>query len=474
MACENLPAGFPHPNPTTPYWQLPPHPLAHHRTTQSLPTHTVDYIVVGSGLSGAAVAYKLLSRDPMLSVVMLEARTAVSGATGRNGGHCRAGWWKHFKKHVDSFGEDEAVKFENLEQQNIVDIVDFVRDHGVECDFCDVESADIYTTTKAWAEVLEAMQLRENVGKRRPDLVPPVERQVWHGQRANERLGLPEDVVGAVTYRAYTQNPYLLVCKMLELSLEKGLNLQTETPALKVEPVTASDSEAARWSVSTERGAVRARQVVLATNAYTNALHGGLAKTEFLVPSRAQITAVKSKRKFFNHPVLCESGSINDRGSGDYFVVRGSKVNEGYDIVYGGGRYISKTSVIGTTDDSIFNEEIATYLKRATSEYFKSNKLEDNSEEFRDWTGIICQTPDTFPLVGPVPQEDGLWAIVGMNGHGMAMAFRCAEALVITLMTGQEPDWMPKSFRIARAWMGKNKSKEKIETDVSARPATTY
>ncbi|MCJ1280721.1 hypothetical protein MMC26_000038 [Xylographa opegraphella] len=58
--------GFPHPHPTQSYWQLPPHPLATHRTTPSLPTTTLfDYIIIGSGIigsgiTGAATAHKLL------------------------------------------------------------------------------------------------------------------------------------------------------------------------------------------------------------------------------------------------------------------------------------------------------------------------------------------------------------------------------------------------------------------------------
>jgi hypothetical protein len=39
-----------------------------------------------------------------------------------------------------------------------------------------------------------------------------------------------------------------------------------------------------------------------------------------------------------------------------------------------------------------------------------------------------------------------------MNGHGMAMAFRSAEALVCMMVGEGEPEWFPKPFRIARAW----------------------
>jgi hypothetical protein len=39
-----------------------------------------------------------------------------------------------------------------------------------------------------------------------------------------------------------------------------------------------------------------------------------------------------------------------------------------------------------------------------------------------------------------------------MNGHGMAWAFRSAEALVEMMTEGKEPEWFPKPMRASRAW----------------------
>jgi glycine/D-amino acid oxidase-like deaminating enzyme len=382
---------------------------------------------------------------------MLEARTAASAASGRNGGHCRAGWWLNFKKYVATIGEDEAVKFEKLEEHNVLDVAEFVRDHKVDCDFQDVQTADAYYSEEAWAEVLEVVHAREEVYERRSDVKSLIKRQVWHGQEARDHLGLP-NIVGAVTYPAHTQNPYLLVCRMLELSLERGLNLQTNTLAFAVVAVSASHEATPKWEVQTERGTVQAKQVILATNAYTNALHNGLADTGFLVPSRSQLTAIRPKGDLSGHPVLGKSVAVDDRGSGDYFMIRAPGLKGAGDVIYGGGRYISKTRERGITDDSTVNEEIAKYLKQSAPEVLGRERWGKESEEIADWTGITCYTPDTFPLVGEIPGEVGLWASVGMNGHGMAMAMRSAEALVMMLLTGTEPDWFPKSFSIARAW----------------------
>lgn len=80
----NIPVGLPHEVPTTAYWQIQPDPIADLRTTPALPSKT-DYVVVGSGITGACIAYDILERQPGAKVLLLEARQACSGATGRNG-----------------------------------------------------------------------------------------------------------------------------------------------------------------------------------------------------------------------------------------------------------------------------------------------------------------------------------------------------------------------------------------------------
>ena len=75
-------AHLPSPHPTFSFWHNDPSPfLLHHRTTSELPK-VADVVIIGSGISGTFAARKLLER-PELAVVMLEAREACWGATGR-------------------------------------------------------------------------------------------------------------------------------------------------------------------------------------------------------------------------------------------------------------------------------------------------------------------------------------------------------------------------------------------------------
>src|ERR1700744_1919217 len=81
---RSIPPGLPRDNPILSYWQDPPDEIADHRTTPDLP-HEADIVIVGSGVSGSSIAYNLLSSGLEAKIVLLEARQAASGASGRNG-----------------------------------------------------------------------------------------------------------------------------------------------------------------------------------------------------------------------------------------------------------------------------------------------------------------------------------------------------------------------------------------------------
>lgn len=445
--------GFPHPNPTVSYWQEPPHSIANHRTTPDLPTsETFDYIIIGSGISGASIAFKLLSRDPELSILMLEARTAASGATGRNGGHCRPGSWKSIKTWVDRYGEDEALKVGKMEQDGIDDVREFVKTYNVSSGWQDVESADLYWTKEAFEKAVDIVEYQRDLEQRRPDDVPKNDRTVYTGQEARDYWGWPE-ILGAVTFAAHTQNPYLTVCTMLEQTLEKGLNLQTNTMALGLSKTSCKTKNGAKWKVETDRGTVKAKQVVLATNGFTNALHHGFASTNFLLPTRSQATAVHPEKDTSDNPVFLRSASYPDLHSGNnYIVVRAPGDIGAGDVIYGGGKQFSPTREENITDDSVINQDIATHLNGVGRVVYGYKNWGETTRPIMDWTGITCDTPDGLPVVGGVPGDEGLWASVCMNGHGMAWAHRSAEALVQMMTEGEAPDWFPSPFRSERAW----------------------
>lgn len=76
---------FPVANSLTPFWRTELHELDSHRSTTELPEES-DLVIIGGGYAGAATAFHYYNEnDSPGSVLILEARQACSGATGRNG-----------------------------------------------------------------------------------------------------------------------------------------------------------------------------------------------------------------------------------------------------------------------------------------------------------------------------------------------------------------------------------------------------
>src|ERR1700730_14450779 len=73
--------GIPVPNPTLSFWTIPNSPIAKHLS--DLPSHA-DIIILGSGITGTSFARTVLDHGSNpLQIVMLDARDACSGASGR-------------------------------------------------------------------------------------------------------------------------------------------------------------------------------------------------------------------------------------------------------------------------------------------------------------------------------------------------------------------------------------------------------
>ncbi|KAI6039216.1 hypothetical protein EDC04DRAFT_2686670 [Pisolithus marmoratus] len=77
--------GLPVDGPSRSFWMYPPSPIAKH--CSEIPDYA-DFVVIGSGITGTSVARRLLEGCRRagwdgVRVLMLEARDACSGATGR-------------------------------------------------------------------------------------------------------------------------------------------------------------------------------------------------------------------------------------------------------------------------------------------------------------------------------------------------------------------------------------------------------
>ncbi|KAE9969601.1 hypothetical protein EG328_006782 [Venturia inaequalis] len=461
-----IPVSLPHPNPVPSYWHsdtpLDPvaNPISSLRSTEELPKYA-DYVVVGSGISGSMIAWGILDRlekDGSLDkkkVAVLEARGAVGGATGRNGGHTKAPAYRTYPSHAASHSSKEASKIAHMEQANVNATHEFAATHNISCESRPCATFDIIydkSTFDAGVNALDLMKKELGEG----DSVY-ADYSIFTAEEAKTKFYVDGDVQGAFSYSAGSVNAYKFAIGVLNLCLDKGMNLQTHTPVQEISSTaTSSDQNTSTWTVTTERGEIKTPNLILATNAYTAHLLPRMQTK--IVPLRGQITAHKQSEAYSKlHPKgLPGTYSMMYPTGYEYMIPRPSHPDVPSelvgDIVIGGGLGALENeglSEFGTTDDSVLNGENSTYLHECVGRYFGPDWGKGDGVRM-EWTGIMGITGDGLPFVGPVPDERGLWMSAGFNGHGMVMCLKSAEALTHMLF-GDAPDefdWFPESLRI--------------------------
>ena len=89
-------------------------------------------VIIGAGFTGLWTALALTDTDPALDVVILEAETVAFGASGRNGGFCEASLTHGLANGIRHF-PDELERLEAEGLDNLRGLVDFTREHEIEC-----------------------------------------------------------------------------------------------------------------------------------------------------------------------------------------------------------------------------------------------------------------------------------------------------------------------------------------------------
>ena len=448
----NVKPGLPRHDPTISYWQDPPSDIANHRTTPELP-HTPDYIIVGSGISGAFIAYNLLAQYPYSSVLLLEARQACSGATGRNGGHTKAASYRQFLEHERELGLDEAIKIARLEYENIRATHAFAREHGIDCASTECETVDVCYSQLQYDIGVEAVKRMKEV----LDEHDPVREYILYDSMETEKKFLCPGSVGSFGYAAGSLSAYDFTIGVLKLCLQKGLNLQTNTPAESILQKSPSGNGRISYTVKTSQGSTTTQNLILATNGYTAELLSMMQG--IIVPLHGQVIAQRPGTKM-PQTGLPETYSFVEESGYEYMIARppGSK-GEG-DIVIGGGIWQlndAGESRYGNTDDTVIDPTIRDYLRRCTVDYFGTDNWGDDNPKGRvkkEWSGVMGASADGLPYVGEIPGYKGSWISASFNGHGMVWCMKAAEALVEMMTDDEEAqrklnEWFPKSARIS-------------------------
>lgn len=417
-AALNGPAGLPSLNPTKSYWQTShPNPIADHRSTSSLPGKAT-VVIVGTGICGVFAAHELLSQSTDIDVLVLEARTVCSGATGRNGGH------------LVPIIHEQRPGIIAWELRNFHHVAGLIESAEIPCDFRKLNGCLGFWNKTYFEEAKAALKKAAAVA---PEQTRDAVRIVEDAAEL-EGLNLVDAVGAIVQTTAASLSPYKLVTWLWQdlLKHHEGtvrLNLQTATPVTSISPHSKEGKSG--YLIATDRGTVSTDHIILATNGYTSHL---LPEFSSLIsPTQAQMTAQlpPAESPFSSKLIPRSYGFVGipgmDHEMSDYLVQQ--PISEGGttrgELMYGGGRHVAEGYGVGVSDDSYVDPAVEKHLRGLPERLnlaAKGSSRPVQLELLASWTGIIGSSIDGFPWVGGVPDHPGIFLAAGYSGHGMPNA----------------------------------------------------
>lgn len=353
--------------------------------------HTVDVAVVGGGFTGLSAAIAL--RAAGLSVMVLEREVAGFGASGRNAGHLTPVIGKDLPTLSLLFGAERARALVALAEAAVGHVERTIAAHAIDCAYEPV------------GNVLAAVHPRQDhvldkVAQAATSLGVSGELLERGAMRAR---GLPASFTrGYWLRRGGILHPGRYVRGLRRLALEAGATVHEGTPVLHID-----DAEPA--VVHTAGGRVRARTVVLGTNAYTPSLgwlrhtivrvHVHLFATAPLGPAQRAAIDWRGREGIYTAHEMLESYRLTD----DDRIVGGAKT-----VRYGlGGPDLP--------DDPVTDA----FIEAAFRDRFPA--LRDVPVTQR-WGGPIAFALDFLPVLGRTGRRQNVVYGAGYAGHGIALA----------------------------------------------------
>lgn len=406
--------GLPSNSPTQPFWLSQPSKI---HNLQSPWPNQADIIIIGSGITAASLTRTLYTHKPNLHIAILEARALCSGATGRNGGHCKVmspGVWFE-RQHA--YGTAEALRVMRFEHAHLYELVQCVKENGIQCDLRLHEGVDVYHDQHTFSRAVRAL---EDMRKHAPDLA---EKYTVYTSKADlEARHCPAQSVGAISMPSGSIWPYKFVTGLFEKYLnDHNLTIQTNT-------VVTDILETPDYGiVKTTRGDIKAPIIIHATNAWMSHLVPELQP--YVSPVRANVQRHVPDSNIRVDNSLWLRYAEHDY---DYMVQRpdGAFIN---------GR--ANTGRRATSDDGNMDVLPQTHLRTVVPALFDFKTA--NVRVTHAWSGCVAFTQDGNPFVGKWPGERRhQWVCGAYQGIGMVRAFRSAQALawmVLGLDVGEFP-----------------------------------
>ena len=234
---------------------------------------SADVVVIGAGWTGLSAALTLARAGR--EVLVLDANAPGTGASTRNAGYFGSQLRASLRALIHRYGESTALDLARVAEQGFAFSKDLIETEQIQCDLQDLGRL----TCAARPAHYETMARDAELSHR----VLGVECQILTAAELRRELGTDQYYGGEFRPSAWCMHPGKYVSGLLDRVRSAGATVRGGTL------VTGLDRRDKR--VITERGRVTARNVLVATNAYTGEFIPELKRR--LIPFGANVIATE-------------------------------------------------------------------------------------------------------------------------------------------------------------------------------------
>ncbi|MEM9844750.1 MAG: FAD-binding oxidoreductase [Pseudomonadota bacterium] len=374
------------------------------RENAALPAGIVDVAIVGGGFTGLSTALHTAQKG--LEAHVLEAEHLGYGGSGRNVGLVNAAVWLPPAQVRQKLGPDYGERFLRRFSDGPSFVFDLIEKHQIRCEV--TRTGTIHAAHGPSG--LKDLQARHAEWQR---IGEPVD--LLGADEVAELIGTNAFHGGLLDHRAGTINPMGYCRGLARVATDAGAKITTGVKVTNLE----RDGEV--WRVKTTAGDMRAKSVVLGTNAYTDALWPGLNRGYTLI----------HYLQFATEPMGPEAAHIlpGRQGVWDTGQIMFNVRRDAFDRLLIG----TMGRVIGTKDKGLTRR----WAEKKIAKIFP----ELGSVTFEEaWHGQIAMTPDHLPRVHQLAPN--LWTAIGYNGRGITTGTLFGSAMA-DLLTGMDPADLP-------------------------------
>ncbi|HWY58790.1 MAG TPA: FAD-binding oxidoreductase [Terriglobales bacterium] len=351
---------------------------------------SVDVAVVGSGVTGLSAARVLAKRG--VGVAVFEAETLGWGASSRNGGMVLTGMKLPVPTLISRYGREKVQRMYAASLDSIDCVEQIVREEQIDCDFLRCGHLEVACKQAHFDSYADSAAL--------------IAREFNHSLRIVPKSELRNEIGSDIYYGGLVDetsaglNPARYVAGMVAAGQRAGAAMFDHTGVESVEPESSNGGH--RFRVRTSKGSLLAREVLLASGAYTSNATPALRKK--IIPIGSYIIATE----VLAEDVACDLSPKNRMIYDSKHFLYYYRLTPDRRMLFGG-----RAAFFPETENTV--RQSAEILQRGMISVYP--QLRDTKVEFV-WGGTLDFSFDVMPHTG---RFDGMYYSVGYAGHGVAI-----------------------------------------------------